>query len=98
MSDTIRVVARLTASPEKADALKAACLAVLPPTRAETGCLRYDLLQNRADPTDFTFVEEWTTEEALNAHSKTPHIAALLKAAGPCLAGPPDIRRYRQVG
>jgi len=32
---------------------------LIEPTRKESGCISYELLQNRDDPTDFTFVEEW---------------------------------------
>lgn len=46
------------------------------PTRGETGCLVYDLLQDRADAAHFTFIEEWTDEAALDAHSKSAHITA----------------------
>jgi hypothetical protein len=58
----VKVVARLVALPEKAESLKAILSGLIDPTRAEKGCLRYELLQNQADPTDFTFVEEWATE------------------------------------
>lgn len=98
MTQTVRVVARITARPDTVSELHALLLGLLEPTRREPGCLRYQLLQNLADPTDFTFVEEWADETALNAHFTTPHLQAVLAKAPPLLAAEPDIRRYTLIG
>lgn len=94
---TLRVVARIPARPDTVDAVKAVLLTLIAPTRAESGCIRYELLQNHEDPTDFTFVEEWSGDAALQAHMGTPHIAAALGKLGDLLGGAPDIRRYSAV-
>lgn len=91
---TVRVVARLIAFPDKVDDLKALLLKVVESTRTETGCIRYELLQNQADPTDFTFVEEWGSDEALNTHLGSEHVGAALARAPELLVEGPDIRRY----
>lgn len=92
---TLRVVARLTAFPDKVEQLKSLLLSVIEPTRRESGCITYELLQNQADPTDFTFVEEWESETLLDTHLASTHIqAALPKLEGLAIA-PPDIRRYQ---
>ncbi|HMJ07557.1 MAG TPA: putative quinol monooxygenase [Pyrinomonadaceae bacterium] len=91
---TIRVVARLTAKPEKVAEMRAALEACIEPTRAEKGCILYELMQNNADPTDFTFVEEWDSDEALDVHLQTEHIRELQGKADDLFANPPDIRRY----
>ena len=49
-------------------------MALVEPTRRESGCIQYELLQNQEDPTDFVFVEEWESEVRLNAHLDSPHI------------------------
>ncbi|NJM70826.1 MAG: antibiotic biosynthesis monooxygenase [Scytonema sp. RU_4_4] len=93
-NQTIRVVARIVALPEKVEAVKAVLLAIIEPTRQEAGSIKYELLQNQSDPTDFTFVEEWASHDALDAHLATAHIEeAGAKLAG-SLAAEPDIRRY----
>jgi quinol monooxygenase YgiN len=94
---TLRVVARIPARPDTVDAVKTVLLGLIAPTRAENGCIRYELLQNQADPTDFTFVEEWSGDAALQAHMTTPHIAAALGKLGELLGGAPDIRRYSSL-
>lgn len=67
------------------------------PTRREAGCVSYELLQNRSDPTDFTFVEEWESDAALDAHLSTEHVRVALSKLPGLLAGEPDIRRYSVV-
>jgi len=91
----LQVVARLAARQEKVDEVQAILAGLVPPTRAEAGCLSYELLQNHDDPTDFTFVEEWASDAALDAHLLTPHVGAALGQVVGLLATAPDIRRYR---
>lgn len=67
------------------------------PTRAEDGCIVYEMLQNDVDPTDFTFVEEWTGEAELASHLQSSHVQAVIAQAEELLAGPPDIRRYTLI-
>lgn len=55
----IRVVAHLTSRPETIEATRVALEGFIDPTRAEAGCIVYELMQNNTDRTDFTFVEEW---------------------------------------
>ena len=94
MTSSVRVVARLIAKPDKIEPLKAALLSLIEPTRKEAGCKSYELLVNSADPTDFTFVEEWESAAALDAHMKAPHVGAALSGAADWFGAPPDIRRY----
>ncbi len=91
---TLRVVARLVAFPEKVAELKSLLLSIMERTRQEPGCIKYELLQNQAEPTDFTFVEEWENSDLLELHLASNHIqAAVMKLEGLAVA-PPDIRRY----
>jgi quinol monooxygenase YgiN len=52
------------------------------------------LLQNRNDPADFTFVEEWASDADLEAHAMSDHIKAARAKLQSVAAGPPDIRMY----
>lgn len=91
---TIRVVAHLTSKPESVVETREALEGFVEPTRAEAGCIRYELMQNNDDPTDFTFVEEWESDETLDAHLASPHITSFKERAVDLLACEPDIRRY----
>lgn len=72
----IDVVAHIHAKPGQEAALKEILDSFVAPTRKEEGCLRYDLFVDISDPGKFTFIEEWTSEEALEKHSKSAHITA----------------------
>lgn len=91
----VGVVARIVAKPDSVEIVREGLLSLLAPTRAEPGCILYELMQNTADPTDFTFYEEWTDEASLNAHGAAPHLAAAFrKLDGHLAAGGRDVRRY----
>ena len=70
-------------------------MALVEPTRRESGCIQYELLQNQEDPTDFVFVEEWESEVRLNAHLDSPHINGVGAKLDGLLKAEPDIRLYR---
>ena len=93
----VRVVARFIAKPESVEEVKAVLCDFVAPTRAEKGCILYELLQNSDDPADLTFVEEWESEEDLKVHSQSDHLAAGRKKLEGLLAAPADIRLYRLV-
>jgi quinol monooxygenase YgiN len=93
----MRVILRLTAKPEKVEELKSVLAGLVAPTRKEPGCISYEILQNNADPCDFTFVEEWRDETAINSHWASAHVQAALAKGVPLLAAAPDDRRYSKI-
>ncbi|MEG0882442.1 MAG: putative quinol monooxygenase [Janthinobacterium sp.] len=78
---TLIVVATIDAQADHIDAVRAALEAVVPPSRKESGCLRYELHLDNQIPTRFIMLEEWTDKAALTAHYATPHFLALVAAA-----------------
>jgi len=70
----IDVVAHIHAKPGQEAALRAILEGFVAPTRKENGCLRYDLFVDLSDGGKFTFIEEWTSTEALDAHGRSEHI------------------------
>ena len=91
------VVAHLTSKPETVAETQTLLEGLIAPTRAEHGCIKYKLHRNNADPTRFCFVEEWTSDEALDAHLATPHLQSLVARVPELLACPPDIGRYTLI-
>jgi len=90
----IVVVGSLKARPGKEDEAREALAGLLAPTHAEDGCILYALHQGAADKTRFSFVERWESQEKLDAHLGSDHIAAVLARAGELLSEPPDIVAY----
>ena len=93
----IRVVAHITAKPDKVEELEQLCLGLAIPTRQESGCRVYEWHQNTADPCDITCLEEWESDAALDAHLASAHVQAAL-ARTPELTTGVDIRRYKFLG
>ena len=93
----LSVVAVITAQHGKADIVRDALTALVTPTRAEDGCLEYDLFESDIADT-FVTVEKWRAPEDLQAHMASPHIAQTFAVAGEALAGPPVIHSLRPVG
>jgi len=60
--------------------------------------VKYELLQNADDPTDFTFVETFPCEEALKDHAAAPYIAGLAPRLKELVARLSEVFRYRAVG
>ena len=95
--DSLRVVARVKALSDKVDMVRSILLELIEPTRKEEGCIVYELLQNKADPTDFTFVEEWLSESSLKSHAASEHLRDVTEKLRAVVAEAPDIRRYLVV-
>lgn len=96
--NSLRVVARVKARPDKVGEALAVLKALVEPTRQEEGCVSYELLQNRTDPTDFTFVEEWASDSAIESHFSTDHVREAFSKAQDLLEESPDIRTYTVAG
>ena len=96
-ASSLRVVARIKAKSDKVGEVRDLLCGLIEPTRKESGCVSYELLQNREDPTDFTFVEEWESDAAFESHAASDHIKAIGPKLQPVVADVPDIRTYLAV-
>lgn len=96
-TETVRVLAKITAQPDKIEALKSVLADLVAPSRAERGCISYGAYQDSGDPAEFVTVEEWEDDAAVDAHMTTAHVQAAFAKAGALLAKPPDIRRYSKI-
>lgn len=94
---TLHVIARIRARAEHVDAVREILTAYVEPTRREAGCFVYDLLQDRADPAHFTFVEAWADEASLEAHSRSAHITAGRARLAGLTAAPNEVVRYTRL-
>jgi len=71
----ISVVAFMSPTPGKEAELAQVLQELVPPTRLEQGCLRYDLLRE-PECGALVFLEDWESREAHQAHKATPHFVA----------------------
>ncbi len=65
--------------------------------RDEPGCVRFDVLQDNADPNTYYFYEVYQDEAAVAAHRQTPHLARWLKASEEVLSEPSQVTRMTSV-
>jgi len=97
MSEKIDVIAHIHAAEGNEAIVREALESFVEPTRKEEGCLRYDLFQDVSDPLKFTFIEEWQSPAALDAHSKSAHIAAGRAKMNGKLAGPSWVQVTKRI-
>jgi quinol monooxygenase YgiN len=91
------IVAEMTALNGKETELRQKLTGFVAPTRAENGCVQYDLHEAEDRPGQFLFFEKWTSVEALETHLVSPHIAGVLPGIGSILAEPVRISKFRQI-
>lgn len=82
----LTVVARITAVAGEEEALRQALEALVAPTRAEAGCLQYDLHRDNDAPGVFLFFEIWESRALWQDHMAAPHILAHQAATGEMVA------------
>ncbi len=76
----LTIVANIHVNADKIELVKAELLKLVPITRAEEGCINYDLHQDNENPAHFTFFENWETHELWQTHMNAPHLAAYMAA------------------
>ena len=74
--DLLTAITFIQGQPGTAGDVKRELLSLTPPTRAESGNLRYDLYESVDKPDAFLRIEEWRNADALELHKATPHLRA----------------------
>jgi quinol monooxygenase YgiN len=77
---TSTIIANITANADKIELVKAELLKLIDITRAEEGCINYDLHQDNENPAHFTFYENWQTRELWQTHMANQHLADYMVA------------------
>ena len=72
----LTVIASLKAKPGQEAALFAELSALVAPTRAEAGCILYEMHRSHENPGWFIFNELWESRPIWDAHMATPHLVA----------------------
>jgi quinol monooxygenase YgiN len=83
--------------PECAEAFKAASLENARNSVLEPGIARFDVIQQRDDPTRFVLVEVYRTAEDPARHKETAHYAAWRDAVADMMAEPRSAVKYANV-
>jgi len=76
----LTIVAHITANPDRIEFVKTELVKLIDVTRAEEGCLQYDLHQDNEEPAHFMFYENWESRELWQAHMGAQHLADYMAA------------------
>jgi quinol monooxygenase YgiN len=95
--DKVTVVATFKAKTGMEATVRGAIEAVIAPTRAEPGCINYDLHQSSEDPSLFMLYENWTSKQVLDEHLAMPYLKDLIGKAEDMLAEPIGIALYTMI-
>ena len=98
-TNIVTVTAIIKVKPGLEEQAKQALLEAVAATRAEPGCLNYDLHQSVSDPTEFLFNENWASADALKAHgaSQSEHRLALRQQLAGLVDGPPRVTSWQRI-
>ncbi|MDO6612077.1 putative quinol monooxygenase [Shewanella sp. 1_MG-2023] len=76
----LTIVANIIAKADKIELVKAELLKLIEITRAEAGCINYDLHQDNENPAHFMFYENWQSRELWQTHMGNTHLAEYMSA------------------
>lgn len=76
----LTIVAHIHANADKIDLVKSELEKLIPTTRAEEGCIQYDLHQDNVHPTHFMFYENWESRDLWQAHMNNQHLKDYMAA------------------
>ena len=76
----LTIVANITAKADKIDLVKSELEKLIEITRAESGCINYDLHQDNENPAHFLFYENWESRELWQTHMNTQHLKDYMSA------------------
>ena len=93
----ITIVAKCSVKAGKGEDLVKMIPELVKASRSDAGNVSYDFYADLADPANFTFIEVWKDEAAIDSHIATAHFRGFLERAEPLLASPLDIALYRKV-
>jgi quinol monooxygenase YgiN len=62
---------------------------------AEEGCTAYGFWQSPADPTLVRVFEEWASQDAIDLHFATPHMADFMAGLGQLTISEMDLHKYQ---
>ena len=97
MSEEITVIAIIKAKDGLTEQVEQELLALIEPTRAEQGCITYQLNKDVQEPGKFVFYEQWKSRQALDEHLNKPHLQALIAKADQLFAEPLDVTICKKI-
>ena len=89
-NENVVIFATLTPKAGKEAELETLLRGMCAPSRAEGGCITYNLYKRAEGGPSFHFFECWKSAAALDAHRLTPHFKNFRARLGDLTEGPPS--------
>jgi len=87
------IFARFCAKEGNEGTVEAALRAVVPPTRAEAGCIAINTFRSTRDPRLFYLHSRWVDEAAFDLHATLPHTVKFIATVQPMIDYELDLTR-----
>jgi quinol monooxygenase YgiN len=94
---TLSLLPVFVAKPEHSAELLERLVALEQASRADPGCIAYRVFRDEDRLDRFVLVEEWSDQEALEAHNAQPHVTRFVAAVGDLLVEPFEVTRLARV-
>ena len=90
----LTIVAHIRPHQDQAELVLSELSKLVAPTRAEEGCINYDLHRDNEDPTYFMLYENWESRELWQQHMVSAHIQSYRAATEGAVA---DFKLYEMT-
>ncbi len=97
LSSQITSLVKLYAKEGKEEDLTKTLANLLKPTRAEDGCIGYELYKDPNQAGHLMLCENWRDQGALDLHLKSPHMIDFFKRSNDLLDKPPEFSPWKVV-
>lgn len=97
MADPVRIFATIRPRPEFFDEAKTAILEIIPATRAEPGCVWFELYEGAEGSGTLHLWEKFQSESALESHYAQDYTKRVFDAYQNWLAQPVEVQRLLSV-
>jgi quinol monooxygenase YgiN len=97
MESYLAVFIHVHVLPESVAAFRAASLVNATASLREPGCVRFDVVQEVADPTRFVLIEVYRGQAGAAAHKQTAHYQTWRDTVAPMMAEPRASTSYATV-
>ena len=97
MTDEFAMIVEFHAAAGQEAELRDRLLALVEPTRAEDGCLQYDLHVDESDPARLAFYEVWASKAHHAAHDQSTHVRSFVAVRDSLVREPVRVLRLRRL-
>ena len=93
----ITIVAKKTIKEGKIEEYRMAVEELIHASRAESGCISYDLYQDCNHPAIWTLIEEWEDDDAIQRHNNTEHFTTIVPKLAEFQVAATEVNVYKRI-